>query len=389
MSSLFGVGSQQADTALPTPTTPSEQKRPGVAFLLSLLFPGLGHVYCRKFTHAALTAGFFTASSCFFIFSNASRGGMFWGYSLRVALVLYMFGFLDAYYTAREINAGISQYIVGNNPRIAAMLNLLTNGFGYFYLGERKKGLICFFALRIFSAAGKGSDLLVLCLEVALIAIAVDAYKVARGQLHDAFPEQPVDPFAIQGGLSPWVPAALGVLFVFNYVVLVILGLMLPRYEPLDQQQSVIDNQSIPRTYKNPKYGVELRAPEGWDVKKGDAPFMVEAQTRKGGCSAGVIPASNVSWRGLIGDSHVVADEILKQNKGFQMLSEKPAELNGRRAYQMVFAAKFNQVEVIQRYIITEPRLSIYALVETFATSLADQCQADFDNIERGLVLPR
>lgn len=387
MGSLFTGGLDQAVSAQTDAVL--ERKRPGVAFLLSLVFPGLGHLYCRKLTHAALTAGFFTAASCFFVFSNATTGGMFWGYSLRVALVLYMFGFLDAYYTAREINAGISQYIVGNNPRIAAMLNLLTNGFGYFYLGERKKGLICFFVLRIFAAAGKGSNPVALCLEVVLIAIAIDAYKIARGQLHEAFPEQPVDPFAIQSGLSPWVPAALGVLFVFNYMVLVTIGLMLPTYQPLDQGQSVIDNKSNPRTYKNPKYGVEVRAPEGWDIAIGDAPFMVEAKTQKGGCNAAVIPAANIPWRGLIGDSHLVASEILKENKGFRMMSEKPTDVNGRRAYEMVFAAKYNQVEVMQRYIITQRRLSIYALVETFATSLADQCQADFDQIEKGLTLPQ
>jgi len=185
-----------------------------------------------------------------------------------------------------------------------------------------------------------------------------------------------------------WVPAALGVVFVFNYVVLVTIGLMLPSCQPLDQRQSVIDNQSIPRTYKNPKYGVELRVPEGWDIKKGDPPFMVEAEALKGGCNAAVVPAANVPWRGLLGDSQLLADQIVKENKGFHMLSQKPTELNGRRAYELVFAAKFNQVEVMQRYVITQRRLSIYAFVETFATSLADRCQADFNQMEGGLVLP-
>jgi hypothetical protein len=60
--------------------------------------------------------------------------------AMLAVLVLYVFSFLDAYYVAREINAGMDSLVDSNNPRVATTLNLLTNGFGYWYLGERTKG---------------------------------------------------------------------------------------------------------------------------------------------------------------------------------------------------------------------------------------------------------
>lgn len=59
--------------------------------------------------------------------------------------ILWPFAFLDAYFGAREINSGVDQ-IITENPRVAEVLNLLTWGFGYFYLAERTKGMILFFA---------------------------------------------------------------------------------------------------------------------------------------------------------------------------------------------------------------------------------------------------
>jgi len=49
------------------------------------------------------------------------------------------FAFLDAYFTALEINSGAGELIDAVNPRVAVVLNLLTAGLGYFYLGERTK----------------------------------------------------------------------------------------------------------------------------------------------------------------------------------------------------------------------------------------------------------
>ena len=59
---------------------------------------------------------------------------------------------------ALEINRG-KEPGPYQNPRVAAVLNLLTHGFGYFYLGERGKGLLVFLGLRFVAAAlGRAQD---------------------------------------------------------------------------------------------------------------------------------------------------------------------------------------------------------------------------------------
>ena len=123
-------------------TPPSRQVRPALALLLSLLCPGLGHLYIGLFSRAAWI--FFSELLCLAFL--ALQG------SLQAAAVLsiptiYCFAVIDAYFGAREWNAGATSLLEGTNPRIVTVLNLLTKGFGYFYLGDRTKGLLCFFII--------------------------------------------------------------------------------------------------------------------------------------------------------------------------------------------------------------------------------------------------
>lgn len=63
------------------------------------------------------------------------------GNGLAVAFVLWIFAFLDAYFTALEINSGGDEQVDPVNPRVAVTLNLLTAGLGYFYLASAQKAL--------------------------------------------------------------------------------------------------------------------------------------------------------------------------------------------------------------------------------------------------------
>ncbi len=139
MDTIFGA---EQPTLLGTPAVPTRRKKPGLAFLLSLLVPGAGHFYCGKTIAGIWTLGFFAAFVGVMRFVDPQQSMNLWGFCLRGAVVLYTYAFLDAYFSAREINAGTDSVMTGSNPRIAAVLNLLTNGFGYFYLGKRKQGLI-------------------------------------------------------------------------------------------------------------------------------------------------------------------------------------------------------------------------------------------------------
>lgn len=64
------------------------------------------------------------------------------------AVPIYVFAFIDAILTTREANAG-RDLLPNGNPRIAATLNLLTNGLGYIYLGERAIGLVVFIGAQL------------------------------------------------------------------------------------------------------------------------------------------------------------------------------------------------------------------------------------------------
>jgi hypothetical protein len=125
------------------------EKSLATAFVLSLLLPGAGHIYCGKTSTGVWTMFWFLTGFLVTTLLAVSRvpqlaivPALIW------AVPIYIFAFLDAVLTTREANEGRDLPAHGN-PRIAAILNLLTTGLGYFYLGERKLGLIVFLAGRI------------------------------------------------------------------------------------------------------------------------------------------------------------------------------------------------------------------------------------------------
>ena len=171
-----------------------KRKSAGLAWLLSMVLPGLGHVYCGLKLRGGLVMGFSLAGMWALVASfaaqlsgRASADPSVWGAALLVLPVLYVFGFIDAYFTAREINRGIDASLV-DNPRVAAVLNLLTRGFGYFYLGERVKGLVVFFVLgfaqmflpALFGAGSTAANAVSLVAILLSIAMAIDAYRIGR-----------------------------------------------------------------------------------------------------------------------------------------------------------------------------------------------------------------
>jgi hypothetical protein len=182
---MLGLTSYEPLPALEL-TPPSRQVRPVLALLLSVLCPGLGHLYIGLFSRAAWI--FFSELLCLAFL--AVQG------PLQTAAVfsipaIYCFAMIDAYFGAWEWNAGATSLLEGNNPRIVAILNLLTKGFGYFYLGDRTKGLLCFFIIAIVQGLLQTRpNVWTAILGISLqIAIAIDGYRVARQNLHREHPE--------------------------------------------------------------------------------------------------------------------------------------------------------------------------------------------------------
>ena len=204
-------------------------KSAGLAFGLSVLIPGLGQFYCGKTARGAMTLGFWLLG---LVLSIARVSTAVTGQALIVMLVLWIFSFLDAYFTAIEINQGQDDIVDVQNPRVAVTLNLLTAGFGYFYLGERTKGITIFIGMQVarllFRATGFWGVLIGLGLFVLQLLVAQDAYRIARRQVKEALgteAAQPVANAAPSSRLPVQVPVALACVVVAGSVLLVVIGL--------------------------------------------------------------------------------------------------------------------------------------------------------------------
>ena len=205
-------------------------KSAGRAFALSLLLPGLGQFYCGKIGRGGMTLAFWLLG---LIFCIARPSTAVVGEALVVMLTLWIFSFLDAYFTAIEINKGQDDLVDEQNPRVAVTLNLLTAGFGYFYLGEQVKGLFLFVAIQVarFALPTRGfwGISIGLVLVGVQLVVALDAYQIARRKVKEALGAEPVIAAAASPAptsrLPVQVPVVLACILPVGFVVLVVIGL--------------------------------------------------------------------------------------------------------------------------------------------------------------------
>jgi hypothetical protein len=209
---------------------PPPHKSAGLAFGLSVLLPGVGQIYCGKPFRGGMTLGFWLLCILFcFTGSPALLGA-----GVGLGVVLWIFSFLDAYFTAVEINRGQDELVDVSNPRVAVTLNLLTAGFGYFYLGDRAKGIALFLgmiAVRMVSVrlTGLAAGLVTAALIVVQVAMALDAYRIAHQQLKESLGAEGATQAANAvpaSRLPVQVPIALACLTGFGFIVLAIIGLI-------------------------------------------------------------------------------------------------------------------------------------------------------------------
>jgi hypothetical protein len=208
----------------------SSHKSAGLAFALSLLFPGSGQIYCGKTTRGGIVLGICVLALTL-LFGSAPPNVR--GSGIVLALVLWVFSFLDAYFTAAEINAGQDAQVDVQNPRVAVILNLLTAGFGYFYLGERKKGMVIFAGTQILRfgvprLTGFAGGVISLVLAVAQMLLAADAYRIARVQLREALGPEGVEArtSALKRSRLPmFVPITLACVSAAGFILLSVVGM--------------------------------------------------------------------------------------------------------------------------------------------------------------------
>jgi TM2 domain-containing membrane protein YozV len=388
---------------------PQQPRRsPGLTWAISLVVPGSGQIYCGKKTRGAWTLAFAFLALLGFLFLNS--GHPWWGISLRTLLALYIFSFLDAYFTARELNAG-KDPAAYQNPRVAAILNLLTNGFGYFYLGQRAKGLIVFVAMRLLAFVLSQVQWV---LELIYLAISIDAYRIGMRELAKGRsapmlassgvlqlglseerpaeplpPESPPLPAPVEAtGLQPAVPLALAGVIAFAYGCLVLLGAIMPDYRVLDQSRAAVNQTAEERIYSNPAYGIVMHVPAQWIFDSSDKSFLIQAASADGICRAGLVLDSINPLAGLESGKDAVVAKVLGENNNLRVVGQRMARLGVRHGYEITFAYDLDADEFLMRYVLARKGMTLYALVLTNRASFDEDCRRATDVIRLRLVLP-
>lgn len=206
-------------------------KSAGLAFVLSLVLPGAGQFYCGKTGRGWTTLGFWLLGVLLSLTSSEGLKGT----GIMLVTVLWIFSFLDAYFTAVEINHRQDAQVDVQNPRVAVTLNLLTAGFGYFYLGERAKGTAIFVATQVVRftvprLTGYVGGVVSLALIVFQMLMGADAYRIARMQLKEALgplPEQPDAATSKASRMPSFIPVGLAGLTATCFLGFLIFGLAL------------------------------------------------------------------------------------------------------------------------------------------------------------------
>lgn len=380
------------------PSTPSE-KSPGVAFALSLIVPGAGQIYCGKVKRGIWTLTIFIfsiAGTTFLVGNTQQQAGEFLGIFLNVSVLLYGFAFLDAFFTAREINDGIDEEVV-ENPRVAAILNLVTNGFGYVYLGEKRKGILLFIALGVLGlVAGtiepQGAKVIVgLVLIGVAAALAVDAYRIGSQRSRDRVarwprPTRPVEPAQ---GLSPSVPLTFAALLGAGYVGLIVLGLLLPDYTVINHSALSVAENEGEKTFANPTYGIELRVPSDWFFDQSDLRYIVAVQSPDSACHMGLVPDAWLPILSLKWTADYMAEFILDSSNHYELKERRTTTLAGLPAHELVFEVDLSGTRFLQTYIFAQSGFTLYQLITTTEGSNVDRCQADYQRIRESIVISR
>jgi TM2 domain-containing membrane protein YozV len=377
-------------------------KVPLVAFLLSLAFPGAGQIYCGKTSRGLWTLAIFLpalALTAYFTLQlgspEARESTFFWGILLRVTLFLYVFAFLDAFFTAREMTAGTDAFIA-ESPRIAAILNLLTRGFGYFYLGQRTLGFVVFFGLMFFQAPLRESPGGGLAIEIILAAMGAHAYSIARQSEKQilATVRLPAEPVPSKG-LPPAIPVGLAAVLAAGYLALVVVGLLLPDYSYVDQSRAHVVRDSAGVSYQNPAYDVSLRAPAEWTVKNDVPNYILVAVRSDHACSVTLKP---IAWSPLVGLGSFkgqLADQYSKaKGPTGKILEDQPAVLSGLKGRDIRVSVRQGEQRIIEHHVIARKGMTLYDVsTDELARDEGDvaqpTCASDFRFILKNLVLSR
>lgn len=413
--STKGVMESRTDDALPALNKPA--KRPGLAWILSFLIPGAGHLYCG-YRKRALYA--FLTWLVTFILLRVGRGplgGNVWFLAFRVELVLYIFAPVDAYLTARDALQEIPAAPF-ESPRIAALLNLLTNGLGYWYLGKRKKAWTVFISLGVLSLAAQHvashtlRSVLYLAYESALLFIAWDAFQSARhpdrsgGRMADSpallslgLSQPPVVPLPAASAdlpavappsttsasafppatrphvLHPAFPIGFACLLGAGYLALAALGIAMPDYRQIDQTHAGLTTVSNSAVYRNPVYGIQVTVPMDWVVAPPSPRIFIAASSPDLDCSFRLSATGSPPFQSAAFAADQASAQFSNLGSPLQLIGRKLVRFGNLQGQQVLFSIKRQHTVWIQGFVFAKRGLSMYLMSTRSLDDGTDVCQ--------------
>jgi len=344
------------------PQPPEKPKNAALAFVLSLVLPGAGQLYAKRETAGSVTLLFFVGAVGLSATLLAQPPNPLGYTGLGVAVPLYIFAFLDAYFSALEYNAGLSSFMIGGNPRIAAILNFLTNGIGYFYLGERGKGLAMFLGLGIFvhgllSRVFPNSGVVILLWLALQSFLAYDAYRIARRQLVSSFPEMEGHSWkaAATGQMGPVLPVALALILCIPLTGLVSIGVFAKGAAGIAGGETVVVPEGV--KYLNATYGLSVTLPDHWTAEAKNG--ALSATNGEGDCRILLLREFM-----LLSPQHYQRniDAQLSKKVGFSIYDHRESTLDGRAAAAMTVSIGSS---VTEQMITARTGLTVYSLILT------------------------
>jgi len=375
--------SEAAPLSAYQPQQPEKPKKASLALVLSLIMPGTGQIYAGRETAGAVTLAFFWLGVLLCGALLSQPGSAIGGTGLLMAASLYIFAFLDAYFSTLEYNAGIASFMIGGNPRIAGILNFLTNGFGYFYLGERAKGVWMFVGLGVVGHGilghyfGNSTAFLLGWVGLQSL-LAFDAYRLARRQLIASFPEFEGHSWKAAGQLPPVLPVALAIVLVLPLVGLLLLGSFVKGGSGIRGGTTVVVPQGV--EYVNAAYGLKMTMPPGWtaDLKQGE----IHGQSAEGNCRVLLLRETS-----LLSPERYQrnVDAQVSRKEAFSVYDHRHAALDGRRAAAMTIGVG---PSVTEQMITARTGLTLYSLIEVGRDD-AEGCPAELKGIEGSLQFAR
>jgi hypothetical protein len=345
------------------------QKSAATAFWLSVILPGAGHFYLGQGKTAYWTMGIFASCTVGLVLMSGKtlepEDSLFLGIFLRTAICLYLFAFFDAFRGAVEVSSGRDR-VLPYNPRVAAVLNLTTRGFGYFYLGERKLGFAVFVGLLVAMQAVRVSGVLSLevVLEIILAALAIHAYRKAilLNPPEETLP--PIREAMRRSKLKPVVYGLAGVI-VLAYAGLAVLGAVasavVPNYSRIDQTQSKLDVQLNTTIYTNPKYGVGLRLAGLWIPDKTAQTAFCSLTNQEQAVQ--VLFGAEGIWpmTSLESFSKTLTENFVAQSRG-TFEEQRTLNISGLEARQLTFRLHKDGFELRQGVVLIKKGATVYAV---------------------------